>query len=532
MPCPPSWGCSPGFCASTLSCPGPGTGGGTPTTSAGTAPSGYPPSRAPAAPSSGPRGPLWAKLCSGGTPRSSTRAPTGRTPAARAVPTHGAGTWRPCGPRRRARRCGGRPGRAGWGSGTIPPACWHLRPLRRLTFFEGETAAGTPHTVGVDWWGRVWDNDPTRQPPPPTPGPRGRGGTWPIRCMPSSPWSPTCGVPPCRSRGRSMPRPGGPTSSAVLTQGLTRTSYTRSSRKLAASLARLPPPCRLPDVGRHLPLRRPLRHPARPPWGGDQSRPPDHRAAGPESEINLQACFAATLAPPLAPSDHWRLSKWVGWVPPPARGQPELHTPPPTLLGLRPPTAAAMRGRGAPPGANARGAGQCHVFASALAHGRRVARGRGANLRDPPHGGSAASNARPGWGLRSASFLGAPLESQGGEGIWDAPAGGWASWSARAFPQILPPKGAPRNEAHALAETLWHSTRWCHVLKAWDGGRTPCMPKWRTVSPLSRPSTGFSKTTPHGTWHATGQPPSWWEGTSTLTLTTRCGRRRPSWRPS
>ena len=30
--------------------------------------------------------------------------------------------------------------------------------------------------------------------------------------------------------------------------------------------------------------------------------------------------------------------------------------------------------------------------------------------------------------------------------------------------QILPPKGAPRAEADALARTLWHSTRWCHVL--------------------------------------------------------------------
>ena len=51
-----------------------------------------------------------------------------------------------------------------------PPSCWHLRPLRRLTLFEGKTAAGRLHTVGVDRWGRVWDNDPARQPcPNPTP---------------------------------------------------------------------------------------------------------------------------------------------------------------------------------------------------------------------------------------------------------------------------------------------------------------------------------------------------------------------------
>ena len=79
----------------------------------------------------------------------------------------GAALWRPT-----------RHGRVGiWDD---PPACWHLRPLRRLTLFEGETAAGRPHTLGVDWWGRVWDNDPARHPPPPTLGPRRRGWTWPV----------------------------------------------------------------------------------------------------------------------------------------------------------------------------------------------------------------------------------------------------------------------------------------------------------------------------------------------------------------
>ena len=56
-----------------------------------------------------------------------------------------------------------------WGN---PPACWHLRPLRRLTLVEAKTAAVRPHTAGLDWWGLVWNNDPARQPPPPTPGPR------------------------------------------------------------------------------------------------------------------------------------------------------------------------------------------------------------------------------------------------------------------------------------------------------------------------------------------------------------------------
>ena len=43
-----------------------------------------------------------------------------------------------------------------------PPPCWFLRPRRRLTLFEGTTAAGRDHAVGVDCWGRVWDNDPAR----------------------------------------------------------------------------------------------------------------------------------------------------------------------------------------------------------------------------------------------------------------------------------------------------------------------------------------------------------------------------------
>ena len=60
------------------------------------------------------------------------------------------------------------------------------------------------------------------------------------------------------------------------------------------------------------------------------------------------------------------------------------------------------------------------------------------------------------------AFWGAPLESRGGGGgIWDAPAGGVGIVVRQGIParQILPPKGAPRTEADALAQTLWHSTR-------------------------------------------------------------------------
>ena len=190
-----------------------------------------------------------------------------------------------------------------------------LRPLRRLTLFEGETAASRRHTVGVDWWGRVWDNDPARQPPPPTPGPRRHGLRWPTRCTPSSPWSPPSGGPPCQSRGRSTP-PRWPDVLRRVDSGLHRDllhEVGKEACRLAGGWEQghpprtppPPPPCRLPKAGRHLPLRRPLHHPAPPLYAGVHRRPPDHGAANPGAEINLQACFAAPLAPPFAPSDHW-----------------------------------------------------------------------------------------------------------------------------------------------------------------------------------------------------------------------------------
>ena len=63
------------------------------------------------------------------------------------------------------------------------------------------------------------------------------------------------------------------------------------------------------------------------------------------------------------------------------------------------------------------------------------------------------------------AFWGAPLESRGG-GIWDAPAGGVGILVRQGIPakQLLPPKGAPRTESDALAQTLLHCTRWCHVV--------------------------------------------------------------------
>ena len=44
--------------------------------------------------------------------------------------------------------------------------------------------------------------------------------------------------------------------------------------------------------------------------------------------------------------------------------------------------------------------------------------------------------------------------------------GGQVLWCARASrpDKCYPPKGEPRTEADALAQTLWHSSRWCRVL--------------------------------------------------------------------
>ena len=134
---------------------------------------------------------------------------------------------------------------------------------------------------------------PPATPAPPTPRPWRRGWRWPTRCTPSSPWSPTSDGPPCRSRGRSMPQPGGPTSSAAST-GASPGSCARgrpgSSPPRRVMGARPPPahtnphpPCRLPKAGRHLPLRGPLHHRARPPLASDRRRPRDHGAASPGS---------------------------------------------------------------------------------------------------------------------------------------------------------------------------------------------------------------------------------------------------------
>ena len=53
---------------------------------------------------------------------------------------------------------------------------WDPPIARTSANFEGETAAGRPHASAVDWWGRVWDNNPACHPPLWTLTPRRRGG--------------------------------------------------------------------------------------------------------------------------------------------------------------------------------------------------------------------------------------------------------------------------------------------------------------------------------------------------------------------
>ena len=95
-----------------------------------------------------------------------------------------------------------------------------------------------------------------------------------------------------------------------------------------------------------------------------------------------------------------------------------------------------------------------------------MAGGSGAALRDTPHGGRTASDARTGRGLGLAGILGGFLgiPRGGGGGIWDAPTGGAGILVRHGIParKVLSPKGAPQNEADSLAQALWHPTRWCH----------------------------------------------------------------------
>ena len=103
-------------------------------------------------------------------------------------------------------------------------------------------------------------------------------------------------------------------------------------------------------------------------------------------------------------------------LPPPSRPAPPERNPRPPSAGVSPPPSATVRGHRAPPGPHACGTGKRHVPTYALAHGRRLAGGRRADLRDPSHGGGTASDARPGRGVGLASFLGGALGIPGGVG--------------------------------------------------------------------------------------------------------------------
>ena len=132
---------------------------------------------------------------------------------------------------------------------------------------------------------------------------------------------------------------------------------------------------------------------------------------------------------------------------------------------------------------------------------------------------------------RWQALWGALLESPGGGGIWDMPAGGGGSSCPKTLPRDKsPPKGAPPDEADTLAQTVWHSTCWCQVLVGLGRGvdslhaqmaygvssqqvlrRVFCD---HATQPMAR----------HGVSPTSG-------GTSTLTSTTSCGLPRLSWRP-
>ena len=75
-----------------------------------------------------------------------------------------------------------------------------------------------------------------------------------------------------------------------------------------------------------------------------------------------------------------------------------------------------------------------------------------------------AQTGAPGW----QAFWVAPLDFRGGGGghVGCAGRGGRAPCAPRRSGETSPPppKGAPRNEADSLAQTLWHSTCCCHVL--------------------------------------------------------------------
>ena len=212
---------------------------------------------------------------------------------------------------------------------------------------------------------------------------------------------------------------------------------------------------RWPDILRRVPPA--FRRPA---WAGDLRRPPGLGAAcpcGPGATVDLQPCDAAPpLTPPLAPSDRLQLSSWVGRAllpipppPPPPAGAAVAQPLPPRLMGWRwdLPLLPLLR------------CGDVHPHPGPL----RVAQANLTSLRMHWHTVAEwlvdvvllsetrlmavaqrvmrAQAGASGW----QAFLGAPRESLGGGGIWDATAGGRGSGCPRALPRDTssPAKGRP-----------------------------------------------------------------------------------------
>ena len=188
---------------------------------------------------------------------------------------------------------------------------------------------------------------------------------------------------------------------------------------------------------------------------------------------DLEACFAAPLAPPFAPSDHWWLSTWVGWVLPPRppprwgrRGSAPSHA---SVGCRRDSPLLLLRCGDVQPHPRPMLVAQANVTSLRL-HWHTVAEWHAdvvlifeTRLTAVAQQVMCTRARTSGW----QAFSGAPSSPGGGGGIWDAPAKGGVGIVVRQVipaTQILPPKGVPRNKADTLAQTLWHSTRWCHVL--------------------------------------------------------------------
>ena len=242
----------------------------------------------------------------------------------------------------------------------------------------------------------------------------------------------------------------------------------RATGSAAASRGHRRLPFRAPAAARRSPRHRPLHRPVRPPLDGGRGGQPDPGAAGLWPTAILQACLAAPLTYLPAPCGRRWADLFGGegaYLHPPTGSGPRAGTPPPPVLGL--PPLLLLRCGDVEPQPGPKRVPLANVTSLRL-HWHTVADWRAdvvliteTRLMAVVQRVMRAQAGASGW----QAFWGAFLESRGG-GTWDAPAGGLGNLVRQGIParQVLPPKGAPRTEPYALAQTLWHSTRWCQVL--------------------------------------------------------------------